>query len=161
MASATIEKKPTSKRRYSPALIVGAFVGAFAVGAGAAPAIAGSVNSAFGYYTVASVQYRNMANIATGPGAALAGSYATGESTSVPAGRAGARGRLYYDSGTIACEGSNTYNASTLPQGHYVAGFSCTRTTAGLAWYSYGVTLAFNGSGYNSVYTFRTVSQNS
>jgi len=71
-----------------------------------------------------------------------------------------ARGRLFTGSGALSCEGTNEYSSQSLGPGSFWNGTSCTRGGSG-TWYSYGVSLTWNGSGYNSTYTFQSPSQNS
>ncbi len=145
--------KPT--RRWTMAIAAALLAG---VGVGlATPANAGTALSSFGYFTVAGNQYVNYAAILTSTGHAQASTTTSFSSGSTPTGYAGSRGRLFTSGGSLSCEGANTYN----PGPSYSAiGYSCTRTSSG-AWYSYGVSLGFNGSGYNSYYTYQSPNQNS
>lgn len=123
---------------------------------------AGQAVSANGYYTIYGHQYVAYAVINTG--------YISGQAHSAyavtvnqwngggtTAGWAGARGRLFTSGGSLSCESSNTYNSTT---GQPANPSSCVRYTAG-AWYSYGVALGWNGSGYTSLYTYQSPNQNS
>lgn len=77
-----------------------------------------------------------------------------------PAGWVSSRGRLFTSGGALSCEGVNEYNDSQLENGTVVVGYSCTHTGTG-TWYSYGVSQAWNGSGYTAFYTFKSPNQNS
>jgi hypothetical protein len=141
------------KRRLIAAVMLSAFVMSFGAGA----AFAGDVWGTTGYYTVAGIQYENFARIKTTTGQASAESWARKVGGNTPIGYAGARGRLFTSGGALSCEGSFGYNPSNTA---YAVGGSCTRYYSG-AWYSYGVTEGWNGSGYDAFYTYRTVNQNS
>jgi len=76
-------------------------------------------------------------------------------SVNVPAGYIGVLARAYRNDALCSQEGYD-YNSSKL------AGIS-TATFTGCGhgtYYSYGVSRAYNGNGYNSVYTFRSPSLN-
>jgi hypothetical protein len=133
------------------------FVTGLLVGGGVAAANAGTADSAYGYYTVAGHQYRNQAVVATNPGAAAASTGTGWSAGGTTAGWAGSRGRLFTSGGSLSCEGSNTYNGTT---GTDAVGVSCRKTGSG-SWYSYGVSLGWNGSGYTSFYTYQSPNQTS
>lgn len=149
-------------RRRLAAVLVATLLASFFVGFGAQAASAGVQSSDWGYFTVSGNAYRNYAVIITSTGSARASTNTGPQSgDTLPGGYVGSRGRLMIDGGTtLSCEGSNTYNSSSISYATMLTGVSCTRTTSG-AWYSWGVSLGWNGSGYNSMYTFKTVSQNS
>ena len=137
-----------------------AFLSGVALGAGGGIASAyGPVDSSNGSYTVAGREYINSARIITENGFAQGSSAATQRGGNTPAGYAGARGRLFNgDNNQLYCEGTIAYNTA----GQSVRGNSCTPT--GLPnrnWYSYGVTQAYNGSGYQNFFTNRTTNQTS
>ncbi len=72
-------------------------------------------------------------------------------------GNVGARGRLfsgYAPGGPMSCEGSNVFSTS------WASAWSCTRTTKN-SWWAWGVSLSWNGNGYNAYYTYKTPSYNS
>lgn len=150
------------RRRRLAALWTASLLASFFVGIGAQAASAVVESSNWGYFTVAGNAYRNYAVIITSPGNARASTNTGPQSGyTVPGGYVGSRGRLMIDGGTtLSCEGSNTYNSGSISYATMLTGVSCTRYTSG-AWYSWGVSLGWNGSGYNSVYTYQTVSQNS
>lgn len=127
------------------------------LGVGVNAADAGTAYSSDGYYTVAGHQYVNRAIINTGPSIVVAITNTSWSSGSTPTGWAGARGRLFTSGGSLSCEGSNIYNSSA---GSLAVGYSCNRFTSA-AWYGYGVSLAWNGGGYTSFYTFKSPNQNS
>ena len=120
-----------------------------------AAAEAGTAYSSDGYFTVAGNQYINVAYIHTSTGSAVATTSTGFSNGATPTGYAGSRGRLFTSGGSLWCEGSNTYNSSA-----FAAGYSCNSRTSG-SWYSYGVSLGWNGSGYNSYYTYQSPNQNS
>lgn len=151
------------KNRRSVKLVLSAWcvalLAGLAVGASVQAAYAYTVASSdSGYYTVAGHQYRNNAYIfsyAPSSHSALAQTYTQWSTPTTAAGYAGSKGRLFTSSGSMSCEGTIIYNT-----GQAAVGSSCTRTTAG-AWYSYGVSYGFNGSGYSPFYTFLSPSLNS
>lgn len=106
--------------------------------------------------------YANHADVLTSTKNAKAYTYTGPSGSSVASGWVGSRGRLFIGTtGTVmSCQGATTYSTQTMTSGSYWSGISCTRFTTG-SWYSYGVSEAFNGSGYNSFYTFRSSNQNS
>ena len=148
-----------SRARRS-AIVLAAFVIGMTVGIAPAIATAGTATSATGYYTIAGKQYRNFAKVYTSTGSATADTWAGPTSVSVAAGWVGVRGRLFTSGGALSCEGTNHYNGSTMLAGDLFVWNSCVRGGSG-SWYSHGVSLGWNGSGYNSVYTFKSPNQNS
>lgn len=130
------------------------------VGIAAAPATAGTAYGSWGGYSAGGVSYQNRAYIYTTSGQARAYTQAGPTSTTVASGWVGARGRLFTSGGALSCEGVNDYSTISLTAGATWSGLSCLRSATG-AWYSYGVSLGWNGSGYNSVYTFLSPNQNS
>ncbi|GAA4626338.1 hypothetical protein [Cellulomonas oligotrophica] len=133
---------------------------ALVLAGGATAAYAGTASSSTGYFSANGVSYLNFAWINTNPTdhyAVASTRTQKNGSGSLAAGWGGARGRLFTSGGTLRCEGTNQYNPSGTTT---VAGSSCLLNATG-AWYSYGVSLGWNGSGYNSVYTFISPNQNS
>lgn len=124
-----------------------------------ATAVAATVTSTTGYYTVASRQNRNWARLDYNSNPAATAYTFTGPKspTTAPAGYVGSRGRLFKDNGTLSCEGTNTYNPNSITYTTMWVGYSCDRFTHG-SWYSYGVSYSWNGNGYSPWYSFRTVS---
>lgn len=117
---------------------------------------AGTATSNWGYFTVAGKQYRNQATIITSPGNASARTYVGPTGACAPSGHMGYRARLYNSGGTLVQQSSIGYNSICA------AGFSGpTNRNASGAWYSYGVTWGWNGSGYNAFFTFKSPNQNS
>jgi hypothetical protein len=153
----TVEGSGTREKKWLLRLAAVSFAAFLALGISAGSAIAGSSQSAYGYYTVNGHQYKNVAVVATQSNFAQALTQTWWSTGSVTSGWAGARGRLFTSGGSLSCEGSNQYNTTT---GERAQGFSCSRTSSG-AWYSYGVSLAWTGSGYQSFYTFQSPNQNS
>lgn len=137
------------------ALLSGLFVGF-----GATAAYAGTAYSAWGYYTVNSVNYRNQAVIITNPTTNAAGSntYLGGTNTAVPSGWGGNRARTFNSSNVMLCQTGILYNSGTLAAGGYYSN-SCGVTAVG-AFYGYGVTWGWTGSSYSARYTFKSPNQN-
>lgn len=135
------------------ALLAGGLLGFIAT-----TALAATVTSTVGYYTVAGRQNRNFARLDYYTPGGTAYTF-TGPKSPVtaPVGYVGSRGRLFLDSGQMSCEGTNTYNNSSITYTTMWIGYSCDRFTHG-TWYSYGVSYSWNGSGYSPWYSFRTVS---
>lgn len=146
------------KGRVFGMLLIGSFaVGAFVVGDAVA---AYAVNSATGYFTVNGHQYSNYArlDVSTASGGAGSGQTTTQwASGCTSAGWAGSRARLF-DGST----GALVYQDPTIRYNS-----ACSIALSGVvqsghrAWYSYGVSWGWNGSGYSAYYTYQTVSQNS
>jgi len=158
-----VSTAPRRRPRLRGRVAIGAALAGLILGLSAGPALAGTAYSSWGYFSVAGTSYRNMAYVyadTTGSGSAKASTDAGPTSGTVGSGWVGARGRLFTSGGSLSCEGSNTYNSSSLTTSQVVTGASCWRYSHG-AWYSYGVALGWNGSGYNSVYTFVSPNQNS
>jgi hypothetical protein len=147
------------KRRRVVLTLTAAFLVSFlaAVPIGAS---AGTASSSVGSFSSGGHSYTNQAVIHTSTGSASAQTLTAPSGYTAPAGWVGSRGRLFASGGTLSCESSNLYSTGSLVSGQYWSQYSCTRTTTG-AWYSYGVSLVWNGSGYNSVYTFQSPNQNS
>jgi hypothetical protein len=146
--------------RRSVLMCAAAFLAAFLVGVAPGLAHAGWADSSVGGFgPVNGHSYENYASVYTPSGYAIAYTYTGPSGSSVASGWVGSRGRLFTSGGSLSCEGSNTYSTQTLTSGSYWSGTSCSRGSG--AWYSYGVSLAFNGSGYNSYYTFQSPNQNS
>lgn len=137
-----------------------AFVTAFVVAALPGVAAAGVAVSSWGYFTTNGVQYRNKAEVVTSTGQAHATAWVGPRYQSVGSGWVGARGRLFTSGGALSCEGTTTYNGSSLSSGSSHIAWSCIRSQGG-TWYGYGVTYGWNGSSYNPVYTFKSPNQNS
>lgn len=151
-----MERAATNRTKWAARLSLLAFLSFFAVGYGAGSAYAGVAYSSYGYSTVAGKQYQNRAVIGTSSGNAQATTETKRSSGSTPIGWAGSRGRLFTSGGSLSCEGTNQYNST----GSGALGLSCIRYSVG-TWYSYGVSLAWNGSSYQSFYTFLSPNQNS
>jgi hypothetical protein len=119
-------------------------------------AVTGNAASAVGYYSAGGRSYQNWSVVRTSSFKADATTLTAFTSGLTTAGYAGSRGRLFTSGGSLSCEGVNSYNTQDLA----AVGYSCIRKTSG-AWYSYGVSYAWNGSGYNAFYTFKSPNQNS
>ena len=71
----------------------------------------------------------------------------------VPTGYMGAQGRLYKSTGSL-CSSENTYyNQSATSNLSVIVSGDC---GTGIAYYSKGLTTAFNGNGYDSYNTFQS-----
>lgn len=148
------------KGRAALQLLVALSVGAGA-GGGITAGNAANAYSAVGSFTTAGKGYINQAQIYTSSGYARAYTNTGPANVNVPAGWIGGRGRLFKSSGALYCEGSNTYTTGTALGGAMYAALSCGYNGGAGAWYSYGVSLTWNGGGYNSTYTFKSPNQNS
>lgn len=120
-------------------------------------AFAGLANSPYGYYCpYLGHDYRNQATIVTNSSTSWAytdvGTY--NPSVNVPAGYMGALARMYKGSALCSQKGY-TYNDTSLTEFDEGTFTSCGHGT----YYSYGATQAYNGNGYNSVYTFKSPNQ--
>lgn len=142
--------------RRAAAMLTAVLAG-FLAGVGAQPAVAGYAESARGYFTAGGTQFSNYAYISTSAKSATAVTSTQRTGGGTPSGWAGSRGRLFTSGGAMSCEGVNSYNSGS---GTVAFGYSCTRRSGG-TWYSYGVSIGWNGSGYSSFYTYRSPSQNS
>ncbi|GGE98425.1 hypothetical protein GCM10011313_21760 [Mycetocola zhadangensis] len=87
--------KRRGNARLLPTLMVTAFLSASLVGFGVQPALAGTAQSANGYFTAGSTQYYNYAFVSTSTSRAYAATGTSKLSGSTPAGWAGSRGRLF------------------------------------------------------------------
>ncbi len=119
---------------------------------------AGSTISEWGYYgPYSGYSYKNRALLdVDGNGQnAMTSVYYTGSGT-VPSGYMGAQARLFKN-GSLYKYSTMQYNSSAdygfVASTGYASGGSGT-------YYSYGITAAFNGNGYNNFYTFQSPSQN-
>jgi hypothetical protein len=136
--------------------------------ANALAAFAGSATSAQGYYTVYNHNYFNESSITTGidpNGKPYANAY-TGAmcnpcepSNSVPAGYLGAKARLFNASNQLISQTEFVYNSSS-DWVEYSDSARLSPAVLGAAYYSYGITAAYNGNGYTTYYTFVSPSQN-
>lgn len=152
-----VSSRPKSAAKpLARAAVIGIVVGALA-GVPLA-AHAGTSYSAQGTFNHGGTAY-NQAAVITSSAHAHA-STSTWPAASTPAGYIGSRGRLFTSGGSLSCEGTTSYNASTLPPLGAQPGYSCHRYTSG-TWYSYGVSRKFNGSTWVDVFTFQSGNQNS
>lgn len=117
---------------------------------------AGTAYGSWGGYSVGGRDYQNRAWVSTSTGSAGARTDVRPTSGCAPSGYMGARARLFNSGGSLIQESSIVYNSvcansMTVP----------TNRSASGTWYSYGITWGFNGSGYNSFYTFVSPNQSS
>jgi hypothetical protein len=153
----TITKRHGQRSKVISRAIILTAASGLLVGLGAQAAFAGYAQSAYGYFTSGSQQYMNYAYISTSNQTATAVTSTQFSGGGTQIGWAGSRGRLFTSSGALRCESTNQYNGEY----NYPAfGYSCNPGTSG-AWYGYGVSLGWNGGGYQSFYTFQSPNQNS
>ncbi|WP_436739406.1 ATP-dependent Lon protease [Streptomyces sp. BBFR102] len=133
-------------------------VGLLAVGLLAAftpQAAAATAHSPWGYYgPVKGIKYKNRATIANSSRLYASTTAAKDGNGNVPAGYLGALARLY--KGNTLCA-SNGYSYTSGPANSLsvpTLGKGCGAGT----YHSYGVTKAYNGNGYNAVYTLKSPS---
>lgn len=131
-----------------PAFIMGIVLGSAGV------ALATTASGPYGYYgPIYGYQYYNEAGVSTISTGANAttwvGSY---QDSTIPIGYMGGFARLYNSNGVLEKYSSWTYNASA------VYAMAVTSPTDGVhqSYYSYGVTAAYNGNGYDYYYTFKS-----
>lgn len=145
-------------RRRVTTLLTAALLTGLMVGGGFTAATAvGQATSQTASFTVNGKTYRDFALVKT------TSTVATGETrgwglTTVSAGWLGVNGRLFRSSGAMVGESGFYYNGSTMAGGTVLINGVDYVTTG--TFYSYGVVRGWNGSGYNSYYTFKTPYQN-
>lgn len=141
-------------------VLVGVLVG-FLVGAAIPVAMASSAQSPYGYYTVYGIQYRNHATVVVNPSGSSGVLAYTGASAypqqTVPAGYIGVLARLYRNDALVKQAG---YFYNSEPLVGMSRSTSPNYTAKHGAFFSYGVSRAYNGSGYGSFYTFKSPSLN-
>jgi hypothetical protein len=143
------------KRKFK--FCVSIFLVGIILGLSSIPVFAGITESPWGYYgPISGYSYKNHAllDVSTNGQNALTSSYKDGSGT-VPAGYMGAQARLFKNDALYKYS-SMLYNSSassTLVESTgYFKGGSGT-------YYSYGITAAYNGNGYDTFYTFKSPSQ--
>lgn len=151
----TRSRSSSTRRCAAVAFITGTVLGASI--AAVATASASAAYGTVGTYTTNGINYENQSGVAApengykGYGYSEAATVSGGD---VATGWIGVLPRLYLSNGDICAERSDyTYtntSAASLATGVYG---SCGTT---YAYYSYGVTKAWNGNGYNAYFTFRT-----
>jgi hypothetical protein len=155
-----VTKVDQRKVRTRSRILVAALAIGLALGLGTAPAMAGNaIGSKAVTGTIGGKTWWNQATIYTSPGSAQATTHAGPWSTSAAAGHAGAQGRVMASGDALKCLGSMTYSTTTLAAQSGTSGL-CRKSMSG-AYYSYGVTHFWNGSGYSIYLTHRSPSQNS
>lgn len=150
------------RSRFRAFAVVSLFALSFAFAFTGGEANAGQAVSAYGYYTVNGVNYKNWAAVNTNPSynhQAYAVTLVSPTNKSIPGGWAGAEPRIYKN-GALVCTAGYTYNSSTLAQNGVLNPADCFYNTIAV-WYTQGATRAWNGSGYSSYWTFTSPSQNS
>lgn len=120
----------------------------------AGTSMASSTCSPYGYYgLIDGNQYYNQACIATVSSGANATTWVGGnQSSTVPTGYMGGYARLYNASGSLKEYAGWVFNNSP------VYAMAVTTPTDGVhqSYYSYGITAAYNGNGYNYIYTYQS-----
>lgn len=150
------------KKKFVAFLLVITMVSVFAI-----PSLAAGATGATGYYSVYNRNYSNFSYVYAGytSGTAYASAITraqtdpTTTSNKVPSGYMGAKARLYNSSDQLVASTSFIYNSkedNTLNSD--VASLNPAKSTE--AYYSYGITAAYNGNGYSQYYTFKSPSQN-
>lgn len=118
---------------------------------------AASASSPYGYYgPYQGYSYKNMADIISGSGVWGYADVYNQTSDSVPTGYMGAEGRVFNSAGNLVASSNMKYNSSAA-SGLLVP--SETYYSSG-TYYSYGITAAYNGNGYNEYYTLKSPSIN-
>lgn len=125
----------------------------------------GGATGATGYYTVYGKDYANYAFVYAGyynnVAYANAGTRVQCDpiTNKVPSGYMGAKARLYISSDKLVASTSFVYNSKeTNALNSDFA--SLNPAKASDAYYSYGITAAYNGDGYTQYYTFKSPAQN-
>jgi len=142
--------------------VIPLFALAFAFAFSGGVATAGQAVSAYGYYTVNGVDYKNWAAVNTNPGynhQAYSVTLVSPTNKSIAGGWAGAAPRIYKN-GALVCSEGYTYNSGTLAKNGVLNPAGCFYNTVAV-WYTQGVTRGWTGSGYASYWTFNSPSQNS
>lgn len=136
-----------------------AFSAAFAIAAGAVAANAGTASSQYGYYSVDGVDYKNWASVTTitSTHQAYAVTVVSPTNKAIGDSWAGAEPRIYKN-GALVCEAGYTYNSGTLAKNAVLNPAGCSYSSAA-TWHSQGATRAWNGSAYESYWTFTSPDQ--
>ncbi|NOU88665.1 hypothetical protein GC102_23360 [Paenibacillus sp. LMG 31460] len=129
-------------------LLAGVLLGSFAV-----MAFASTASSGWGTYgPINGYSYQNKATVSNDTRLYAATSVQTQDSSNAPTGYMGAVARLYKSD--VLCQSTSySYNSSSA------AGMGTSTTTTGCGsgtYYSYGLSAAYNGNGYNEWYTFQS-----
>lgn len=137
------------KRGYMVALVT-----SFAMAFGAGAASAGAAYSATGYFSAWGINYTNSSSIHITKAPNNGWGFASINAPSNrPAGHIGVLPRNYTSSGALACSGTWTYSSAAYAGMNQNCSFKLIK---GRSYYSYGVTRAWTGNGYKSVYTFKS-----
>jgi hypothetical protein len=119
----------------------------------ASATMAGIANSAVGSFSAGGANFTNDASIVTNSGTDGAHAYIGSKSGTRPAGHMGVLARGYKSTGALVCTTGYAYTGSASVGRGNACFFSGVK---GSSYYSHGVTRAWNGSDYKSVYTFKT-----
>lgn len=151
--------KNMRRQRRLPSLMAAALLTGVLLGGGITSASAvGTADSSTAQFSVNGITYYDFARVtANSNGTVYASTWIRGAST-VPAGWAGVNGRLFRSSGAMVGESGFYYNGSSMPAGNQLV--NTTGHNARGTFYSYGVARGWNGSSYNSYYTFQSPYQN-
>lgn len=151
------------KQRRRPWMWATVFVATFVFGATSGGALAGTASSAYGYYTVNGINYKNNAAINTNHDfnhQAYGVTLVRSTNVKIPSGWAGALPRRHNSSGALLCTGTWTYNSGELavntplnPSGCFINNHSIYSTK--------GQTRGWTGSSYSTYNTFLSPNQNS
>jgi len=136
--------------------VAGAFIG---VSAGTAFA---DTDSIWAYYTTNGITYKNRASMSSGGGLTARVRAQTDPTQSVPAGYIGLLPRMYYQSNNALCRQNSDYTYTDSSMVGMDIGTSGGGCGAGLAFYSYGLTAAWNSSNssYVPYYTAKSPAMN-
>ncbi len=132
-------------------------VAGFVFGVVVPVAHAGLAKGAWTYYTAGNIGYRNQASVLTNSDGASAWTYVEtyNPERNVAAGYMGVLERLYKHTGVLVFTSSWDYNDSICAGMNNRTSFTTVRDS----YYSRGSTRGWNGSGYNTYYTFRSPNQ--
>lgn len=139
-------------RRSSVAFLIGLLFAASLSMANAA-----SSSSPWLYYSCYSKNYCNISTIVVSPSGASAISQANCTSGKVPPGYIGVCPRLYNGNDQLCQSVDWQYNSTTTKVKQVSTG---EHTVGGQSYYSFGMTRAYNGSGYKTYYTYKSPSLN-
>lgn len=129
----------------------------FSFAIGVAPAQAATAYSPKGYYgPYAGYSYDNQAVVSNNTFVYAATYVDTQNGGTVPTGYMGALARLYKGSALCKSNGYSYNNGAASGISESTGGSNCGSGT----YYSYGASAAYNGNGYNYVYTFKSPNLN-
>ena len=142
-------------------LLVSSFVGGVLIGSLFTVVSAASTSGSWGSYgPINGYSYKNQARLSEN-GSSLPVNATTEVDNSgtglVPTGYMGAQGRLYKSTGSLCYSENTYYNQSATSNLSVIVSGDC---GTGIAYYSKGLTTAFNGNGYDSYNTFQSPNLN-